>query len=118
MRIFGFGRDRLAKLTGSSGFILEYREVPFPAVRLLHHAPLQSDPDDRSIEAGFPEPPCMQEDVVADYCPLETFLERVQKFVIDDWEAACQMEKRSNFVCKLPRMLEDEPSRDDHLFSP
>lgn len=79
----------------SAGWILEYRDAPYPSVRLLYHEPADvGQPDERRLERGFPKPACaIEQDVISDWCPISAFLERVANRTIANWETACKVEK-------------------------
>jgi len=83
---------RLMKTTGvkecptSAGLILEYTDVPRPAVRFIFHEPDPNNPDVRLAEVKtFPY--CARQE----WCPLDTFTQNVKTPAFSDWQAACKL---------------------------
>ncbi|KAL6738620.1 hypothetical protein Aduo_012148 [Ancylostoma duodenale] len=80
------GVDR-HELTTSAGFLLEYRNVPSPSVRILNHDP---DPIDKHIIYKAKYTPELSK--IADksgWIPKEKFAAFAANHTIKDWETAC-----------------------------
>jgi len=72
----------------SAGLILEYTDVPRPAVRFIFHEPDPTNPDVRIAE--WKELPYCQGQ---EWCPVDTFVANVQARSFNDWQAACKLPK-------------------------
>ncbi len=70
----------------SAGFIIEYRDSPFPSVRILYHESDDENPDVRYIFVANRIQSCPN-----DWCPLDDFLNQLQPNVIPNWRIACRI---------------------------
>jgi len=70
----------------SAGFILEYTDVPVPAVRFIFHEPDPTKPDARLAEIKE-LPYCSGKG----WCPLDTFVSNVKAPSFNNWQAACKL---------------------------
>jgi len=76
----------------SAGLILEYTDVPRPAVRFIFHEPDPNNPDVRLAE--LKELPYCR---LKEWCPLDTFTQNVKTPAFSDWQAACKLPR-----CAVP----------------
>jgi len=72
----------------TGGFILEYTDVPQPAVRFIFHEPDPNNADVRLAEVKE-LPYCSGQD----WCPLDTFISNIKAPSFSDWQAACKLPK-------------------------
>ncbi|OQV18395.1 putative Testicular acid phosphatase-like protein [Hypsibius exemplaris] len=70
----------------SAGMIIEYTDLPAPAVRFIFHEPDPTNPDVRLAEIKE-LPYCSGQQ----WCPLETFIENIKVPAFSDWQAACKL---------------------------
>ncbi|RCN51697.1 histidine acid phosphatase [Ancylostoma caninum] len=84
LKLLGVDRH---ELTTSAGFLLEYRNLPSPSVRILNHDP---DPIDKHIIYKAKYTPELSK--IADksgWIPKEKFAAFAAKHTIKDWKTAC-----------------------------
>ncbi|CAI2352641.1 unnamed protein product [Caenorhabditis sp. 36 PRJEB53466] len=84
MRLMGYVKD---ELTTSAGFVVEFKRLPKPAVRLLNHDP---NPIDEHVIYPAKLAPKLQAVVDKDgFIPLAQFFAFAKPFAFSDWKAAC-----------------------------
>lgn len=90
MKLMNFDQNEVPT---SAGFILEYKNASYPAVRLIFHEPVENNPDEHTLEVAELTKNCEVDGETVEWCPLETFLERMSEQLTADWEDACGVEK-------------------------
>ncbi|CAI2352017.1 unnamed protein product [Caenorhabditis sp. 36 PRJEB53466] len=84
MRVMGYDKD---ELTTSAGFVVEFKRLPKPAVRLLNHDP---NPIDEHVIYPAELVPKLKKLADKDgFIPLDAFLAFAKPLAFADWKAAC-----------------------------